>query len=83
MEDSRLMNELSESEERNWALLSHLGLVAGMFVPLGSLLLPCLIWHLNKDKSDFVVDHAKEALNHELSDRHDTLSRRSKIGVKR
>ena len=67
MEDSNSIYSMSESEERNLAMLSHLGLLAGMFVPFGTFLLPLLIWQINKDKSDFVVEHAKEALNFQLT----------------
>ena len=67
MENSNLMSSMSESEERNWALFSHLGVLGGMFVPFGNLLMPLLIWQLNKDKSEFITDHAIEALNFQLT----------------
>lgn len=67
MENSNLMSSMSESEERNWSLFAHLGMLAGMFVPFGSVLLPLFIWQINKDKSDFVTDHAIEALNFQLT----------------
>lgn len=67
MENSNLMTTMPESEENNWSLFSHLGLLAGMFIPFGSILLPLLIWQINKDKSEFVTDHAIEALNFQLS----------------
>jgi uncharacterized protein len=67
MENSNLMESMSDSEERNWALFSHLGMVAGMVIPLGSILLPLVIWQVNKDKSEYITDHAKEALNFQLS----------------
>jgi len=67
MENSESMYSMPEHEERNWALFSHLGLFIGAFVPFGVLLTPLVIWQLNKDKSEFVTDHAKEALNFKLS----------------
>ena len=67
MENSNLMESMSDSEERNWSLFSHLGMVAGMVIPLGSILLPLIIWQVNKDKSEYITDHAKEALNFQLS----------------
>ena len=67
MENSNLISTLSESEERNWAIFSHLGILGGMFIPFGNILMPLLIWQLNKDKSAFVTDHAIEALNFQLT----------------
>lgn len=67
MENNNLMTSMSESEERNWSLFSHLGMVAGMVIPLGSILLPLIAWQVNKDKSEFITDHAKEALNFQLT----------------
>ena len=67
MEDSNLISSMSDSEERNWALFSHLGVIGGMFVPFGNILMPLLIWQLNKDKSEYVTDHAIEALNFQLT----------------
>ncbi|MFT5766061.1 MAG: putative Tic20 family protein [Saprospiraceae bacterium] len=67
MEDSNLMETMSVSEERNWSLFSHLGMVAGMAVPLGSILMPLIIWQVNKDKSEYITDHAIEALNFQLT----------------
>ncbi len=67
MENSNLMSSMSESEERTWALFSHLGMLAGMFIPFGSVLLPLIIWQINKEKSEFITDHAIEALNFQLT----------------
>ncbi len=67
MENSESIHSMPESEERNWALFSHLGLFIGAIVPFGCILTPLVIWQMNKDKSEFVTDHAKEALNFKLS----------------
>ena len=67
MKDHNLMHSMSESEERNWALFSHLGMLAGMFIPFGNILTPLIIWQVNKDKSEYITDHAKEALNFQLT----------------
>ena len=67
MDNSNLMTSMSDKEERNWALFSHLGMLAGMFVPFGSILLPLIIWQINKEKSEYITDHAIEALNFQIT----------------
>jgi uncharacterized Tic20 family protein len=48
-------------EERNWALFSHLGALILTFIA------PLVIWLTQKDKSSFVEEHAREALNFQIS----------------
>src|SRR5581483_10005760 len=55
------------SEERTWGLLAHLSALSGMIVPFGNLIAPLLIWRARREHSGFVADHAKEALNFNLS----------------
>lgn len=52
---------LSEGDSKMWATLSHLGFVFGGF------LTPLIIWQVFKDRSAFVDQHAKEALNFQLT----------------
>ncbi|MDP2922453.1 MAG: DUF4870 domain-containing protein [Candidatus Omnitrophota bacterium] len=47
-------------EEKNWALFCHLGGLLSFIVPL-------VIWLTQKDKSSFVDEHGKEALNFQIS----------------
>ena len=49
------------TEDRTWALLAHLSAI--LFGFLG----PLVIWLIYKDKSPFVGDQAKEALNFQLA----------------
>ncbi len=67
MEDSNMMTSMSYSEEKNWALFSHLGVFAGIFIPFGNILTSLIIWQINKEKSEFITDHAIEALNFKIS----------------
>jgi len=48
-------------------MLAHLAALAGMIVPFGNVIAPYLIWRSRRDESAFVADHAKEALNFNLS----------------
>lgn len=49
------------SDERLWALLSHLAYF--FFTIFG----PLIVWVVKKDDSEFVANQAKEALNFQLS----------------
>jgi uncharacterized protein len=54
------------ADDKTWGMLAHLSaLIAGMvgFPFLG----PLIVWLMYKDKSPFVADQAKEALNFNLA----------------
>jgi len=54
--------------ERTWAMLAHLAALAGLVVPLfGIVLGPLGVWLAKRDESEFVAEHAKEALNFNIS----------------
>jgi hypothetical protein len=62
------MNEpISEEEERKWAMFAHIGTFSSMFVPLGNIIAPIVIWQIKKNESDFIVDQAKESLNFQIT----------------
>ncbi|WP_430868888.1 DUF4870 domain-containing protein [Demequina aurantiaca] len=48
---------LSDSDARLWVTLSHIGTILFGFVPA------LIFWLMGKDRSKFVSDEAKEALN--------------------
>lgn len=58
---NRNPNGLSESDEKLWGTLAHMGFVIGGFIT------PLVIWLVQRDKSEFVANHAKEALNFQLT----------------
>lgn len=64
----RPVHGLVDSQDRNLALLAHLsgclGIAVG-FVP--GFVGPLVIWLLQKDKSSFVEQEAKEALNYQIT----------------
>ncbi len=45
----------------------HLGVFTKYFIPFGNFIVPILLWTTNKDKSDFIDNHGKEAINFQLS----------------
>lgn len=60
---------LSQSDERTWAILAHIGplLVAAVTGGTLGLLAPLIIWLVLRDRSAFVADQAKEALNFQIT----------------
>ena len=55
------------SEERTMAVLSHVAAFLGYVVPFGQLIAPYVILLLRRDESDFVVHHARESLNFQIT----------------
>jgi uncharacterized Tic20 family protein len=54
--------------ERTWAMLAHLSALAGLMMPLlGIVIGPLVVWLARRDESTFVAEHAKEALNFNIS----------------
>ncbi len=49
------------------AMFCHLGSLAGYILPLGNILLPLILWLVNKDKMPFVNDQGKESVNFQIS----------------
>ena len=48
-------------------MFMHLGAFSKYFIPFGNYIIPILLWSTNKDKSDFIDNHGKEAINFQLS----------------
>lgn len=57
------------ADERQWAVLAHIGGLLGMALSASSLgfLVPLVIWLMKKGQAPFTVDQAKEALNFQIS----------------
>jgi len=49
------------------AMLTHLSAFAGIFVPLGNIWGPLVVWLIKKDESPEVDAHGKESLNFQIS----------------
>lgn len=60
-------NPMSQADERLWAMLVHLSAVPGSFVVIGSIVLPLVIWQIQKERSAFVDYHGKEAVNFNIT----------------
>ncbi|QJW91499.1 DUF4870 domain-containing protein [Spirosoma taeanense] len=57
----------SDSDARMWAMITHLSALPGSFVLIGSIVLPLIIWQIQKDKSAFIDYHGKEAVNFNIT----------------
>lgn len=49
------------SDEKNIALLCHIGTFFGGFI------VPLIVWLIKKEESEFITRHAKESLNFQIS----------------
>lgn len=52
---------------KQWNLIAHLSGFAGFLLPLGNILGPLLVWLLKKEQSPKLEEHAREALNFQIS----------------
>ncbi len=57
----------SSITDKQWALIAHLGTLAGYVIPLGNIIVPLVIYVSKKDESEFVREHARESLNFQLT----------------
>lgn len=54
-------------DEKTWALFSHLSLLAHLVLPMVAIAAPLAIWLVHRDKSAYIEDHAKEAVNFQIT----------------
>ena len=55
-------------DERNMAMLAHLSAFAGLIVPiLGHIGGPLIVWAVQREKSAFVAEQSREALNFNIT----------------
>lgn len=52
---------------KQWSLIAHLSGFAGFIFPVGNIIGPLLIWLLKKEQSQLLEEHAREALNFQIS----------------
>jgi uncharacterized Tic20 family protein len=50
-------------EERNWAVVLHLSVLAGIFIPWGGFIIPFGIWLIKKQDSSFIDRQGREVIN--------------------
>lgn len=54
-------------DERTWGMVSHLSALVGVIIPFGGIIAPLVIWLVKRDQSAYVAEHAKEALNFNIT----------------
>jgi len=59
--------EMTQKDERQWAMLSHLGTFSACLIPFANIIVPLVIWQVKKGESSFTVAHSKESLNFQIS----------------
>ncbi|GGH00812.1 orotate phosphoribosyltransferase [Polaribacter pacificus] len=58
---------MNKNNENTNAFLIHISAFAGYFFPLGSIIAPLILWQTQKDKSQFIDEQGKEAVNFNIS----------------
>jgi len=59
--------KMQEQNHINIATFIHLSTFSRFIIPFGNFLGPLILWIVNKDKSQFIDEHGKQALNFQLS----------------
>lgn len=56
-----------DNHQKNIATFIHLSTFSRFIVPFGNFLGPIILWITNKDKSEFIDAHGKQAINFQIS----------------
>lgn len=67
MSESIKKNAMLNDHHKNIATFIHLSTFSRFFIPLGNYLGPVVLWVINKEKSEFINEHGKQAINFQLS----------------
>lgn len=61
-------HELPSKDARMWAMMCHLGGLAGFIgIPFGNIIVPLIIWMVKRESDPFIDYHGREALNFQIS----------------
>jgi uncharacterized protein len=56
-----------DTHQKNIATFIHLSTFSRFIIPLGNFIGPVILWIANKEKSEFIDNHGKQAINFQLS----------------
>lgn len=56
-----------DNHQKNIATFIHLSTFSRFIIPLGNFIGPIILWITNKEKSEFVDSHGKQAINFQIS----------------
>lgn len=66
-EQGRAYDPDATDDERTYALIMHLSLLAHLVLTFFALLIPIIMWQVKKGESPFLDDHGREAVNFQIS----------------
>ena len=66
-EKGRFVCQDASPDDRTYATLLHLSLIAHMVLPYIAIILPIVMWNMKKKESGYIDDHGREALNFQIS----------------
>jgi uncharacterized protein len=55
------------NHQKNLATIIHLSTFSRFIIPFGNFIGPVVLWITNKEKSDFIDTHGKQAINFQIS----------------
>ena len=55
------------THQKNIAAVIHLSTLTKYIFPFGNFIMPLVLWTMNKEKSEFIDTHGKQAINFQLS----------------
>ncbi|QRM89800.1 DUF4870 domain-containing protein [Lacinutrix sp. WUR7] len=58
---------MENNHQKNIATFIHLSTFSRFIIPLGNFIGPIILWVANKDKSEFIDAHGKQAINFQIS----------------
>lgn len=58
---------MTDKHQKNIATFIHLSTFSRFIFPFGNFIVPVILWTANKDKSEFVDAHGKQAINFQIS----------------
>jgi len=64
---TKLVDPAATQEQKTYALIMHLSLLASHFVPFALVLAPLIMWQIKKDESAYLDDQGREIVNFQLS----------------
>ena len=61
------LDHYTSKDERTWSVVAHLSALCALFIPLGHLLGPLVVWLIKRGEMPMVDRHGKEALNFQIT----------------
>lgn len=59
--------KMLDNHHKNLATFIHLSTFSRFIIPFGNFIGPIVLWSVNKEKSEFIDQHGKQAINFQIS----------------